>query len=354
MSARLEVDLAALKANYQTYQNASRGGEVGAVVKADAYGLGAEAVATTLQAAGCCHFFVATAAEGVALRKHVGAAAIYVFEGTQSVAELLSGGLIPVINHESQLANWQPQRDLPCAIHVDTGMSRLGFASDFRTQDLANFNVAVLMTHLACADTPEHPLNTTQIERFDIVVKKLRQQFPAVLTSIGSSAGYLSGAAWQGDIGRPGIGLYGGNPFVDRPNPVAPVARFEGEVLQLRHLPVGCPVGYAASMVTERPTVMAVVGFGYADGVPRSLSNCGVMSVHGHRCPVIGRVSMDLTNVDVTDCLAAGVDVQPGDWVECFGACVSLDEAAGLAGTISYEILNRISARVTREYLAAG
>lgn len=119
----------------------------------------------------------------------------------------------------------------------------------------------------------------------------------------------------------------------------------------MRQLPAGCPVGYGATMVTERPTVMAVVGFGYADGVPRALSNSGAMTVHGLRCPVIGRVSMDLTNVDVTDCLAAGADVQPGDWVECFGAGISLDEVAGTAGTISYEILNRISARVTREYL---
>jgi len=354
VSARLEVDLAALQANYRTYQNSSAGGVVGAVVKADAYGLGVEAVATTLQAAGCCHFFVATAAEGVALRDQVGSAAIYVFEGTESVAALLSAALIPVINHESQLADWRPQRDRPCVVHVDTGMSRLGFASDFRTQDLADFNVAMLMTHLACADTPEHPLNTTQIARFDTVLQRLRALFPAVLTSIGGSAGYLSGAAWQGDVGRPGIGLYGGNPFVDRPSPVAPVARFEGRVLQLRQLPAGCPVGYGASMVTERPTDLAVVGFGYADGVPRSLSNCGAMTVHGHRCPVIGRVSMDLTNVDVTDCLAAGTAVQPGDWVECFGAGVSLDEVAGVAGTISYEILNGISARVAREYSAPG
>lgn len=353
MAARLEVDLAALRANYQTITAAS-GATAGAVVKADAYGLGCERVAQTLQAAGCRHFFVATAAEGAALRHVLPSDHIYVFEGTQAPDVLLSAQLVPVINHEDQLAQWQPYRARPIAVHVDTGMSRLGFAADFPVEILGEFNVQMVMTHLACADTPAHPLNAKQFSRFESICTRVRGRFPEVATSIGNSAASLDPGGLVDDIVRPGIGLVGGNPFADRDNPMCRVARFEGQILQIRQLAAGASVGYGATLTTTRPTRAAVIGFGYADGVPRSLANRGVMTLQRQRCPILGRICMDITVVDVTDCAAAGIDVQLGDWVECFGDGVTLDEVAELAGTLSYEILTGIGTRVVRKYVGAG
>jgi alanine racemase len=350
VAARLEVDLAALRANYRTITNAA-GGVVGAVVKADAYGVGCKAVAQTLQAVGCRHFFVATAAEGAALRNEAPGAAIYVFEGAEAPDVLLDAELVPVINHEAQLAQWLAHRTRPIGVHVDTGMARLGFAEDFPVEILAEFNVQLLMTHLACADTPALAVNADQLRRFESICTRVRGRFPEVATSIGNSAACLDPGGLRDDIARAGIGLYGGNPFADRDNPLRRVARFEGRILQIRQLPAGTDVGYGATLTTRRPTLAATVGFGYADGVPRSLTNRGEMCLQGQRCPIVGRISMDITVIDVTDCARAGIDVQLGDWVECFGDGVTLDEVAELAGTLSYEILTGIGTRVVRTYV---
>jgi len=180
------------------------------------------------------------------------------------------------------------------------------------------------------------------------------RRFPGVRTSIGNSGGWLSSAASRGDLGRPGIGLFGGSPFGDRANPMATVVQFEGQVLQQRRLAAGSPVGYGAAAVTQRVTDTAVVGIGYADGVRRSLSLHGVMAVDGRRCPILGRVSMDLTVLDVTEHLAAGGRVEDGMWVECFGGHLSVDEVAAQAGTIAFEMFTGIGSRVARHYLGEG
>ena len=196
------------------------------------------------------------------------------------------------------------------------------------------------MTHLACADTPDHLLNQEQLARFQAIAAR----FPGVPASIGNSAAILSGV---GGIGRPGIGLYGGNPFAGPHNPMRCVVMLEGEVLQVRKTPAGVPVGYGATHVTERDAVIAVVGIGYADGLPRALSNRGEAASGTARAPIVGRVSMDLTLVDVTDL----PPVQAGDWIEFFGRGVGVDEVAAWADTISYEILTGIGDRVSRVYV---
>ncbi len=323
--ARLTVDLDALAANYRVFRARSADGAA-AVVKADAYGLGVAPVAGRLAEEGCERFFVATEAEGVALRGVLAAdCEIYVLSGEASAE-----GLIPVVNQTSQL------RPGPIALHVDTGMHRLGFAPD-EVPDHAD--VRLLLTHLACADTPEHPLNALQLERFEAVAAR----FPGVPVSIGNSAGILNGVR---GVGRPGIGLYGGKPYADRANPMRCVATFEGQVLQLRRVRAGETVGYGGTRRLELATRVAVVGAGYADGVPRLLSNRGEVAFGGVRMPVLGRVSMDLTHVDATD-----VAVQRGDWVEFFGPTVGVDEVAAWADTIAYEVLTGIGARVERRYL---
>lgn len=341
--ATLDIDLAAAVANYQRFVAASHGGEVGAVVKADAYGLGLEALSVAFWGAGCRAFFVATCEEGERLRGQCPAAVIYVFEGVRpdSLDRLLAAGLVPVLNQPQQARRWAASGGAPCAVHVDTGMNRLGFADDLQASALDGCRPTLLMTHLACADQPEHPHNRQQLDRFDAV----RRRFPELPVSIGNSAAWLSGADRQGDLGRPGIGLYGGNPFVTRRNDLRPVATLSGRVLQVRERGGRLPerVGYGATAAA--PERLAVINVGYADGLPRLLSNRGAVVLQGHRCPIVGRVSMDLTTVDI-----GALPVCEGDRAEFFGPQLGVDEVAGWADTVAYEVLTGLGHRPERRY----
>ena len=344
MTARLRIDLGALCANYALFQNAARPGRAAAVVKADAYGLGATPVARALRAAGCRDYFVATVEEGVAVRAELAEALIYVFEGARpdTAAALIEADLIPVLNHSVQVDAWRrASGGRPAALHVDTGMHRLGFPPDAAGLDLRGVSVCLLVTHLACADEPDHPMNQRQLERLAAV----RARFPGVPVSVGNSAGALSGAA-RDDLVRPGIGLYGGNPHLAAPSPVSTVVTLEGLILQIRQVPAGESIGYGATFTAPAPMEVAIVGLGYGDGLPRLLSNRGEGSLGGARCPIVGRVSMDLTAVDVT-----GRNARIEDWVEFIGAAVSVDEVAQWADTIPYEVLTGLGRRPVREYL---
>jgi alanine racemase len=347
--ARLRIDLDALARNFRLLRERAGPSECGAVVKADAYGLGVAPVVRRLLREGCRTMFVATLAEARELREIAPAAVIYVFEGaTDGAAEALAVlGARPVLNTLEQAERWRGRG--AAALHLDTGMNRLGLGAD----DVARLaaqrgllaNVELVMTHLACADVPEHPLNAEQLERFE----RLRGQLPSVPTSIGNSAGALIGAAYRGDIVRPGIALYGGNPFTARDNPMEGVVTLTAPILQLREIGEPAPVGYGATYVAAPPARIAVVGLGYADGYPRNLGNRGTAAVHGRRVPIVGRVSMDLMTVDVGALPRDAVRV--GDLVELIGPTVTLDEVAETAGTIAYEILTRLGRRPTRDYV---
>lgn len=341
--ARLVVDLGALRGNYRFIAEAA--GCAGAVVKADGYGLGATEVLAALRQEGCVDFFVATVAEGVALREVDSEVRIYVFSGPideASARAMAERNLTPVLNDVEQVVRWRPYDATAVAVHVDTGMNRLGFASDALTSELfKGLNVRLLLSHLANADQPADPMNARQMARFEAVAAL----FPGVPTSLGNSAGVLLGA--MSELARPGIALYGGNPFATLPNPMRPVASLEARVLALRDLSAGEPVGYGGTYVTDEATRVAVLGIGYADGVPRCLANAEV-AYRGRRLPVIARVSMDLMHVDVT---TVADSVRLGDWIELFGHTVSVDETAAWAGTVSYEVLTGIGARVPRYYI---
>ncbi len=345
MTSRLIIDLAALTANFALFRRAAAPGEAAAVVKADGYGLGARPVAGALWSAGCRRFFVATVAEGVALRQALPKAVVHVLEGARrdTVAELIGADLIPVLNHPGQLDAWRRAAGRrPAAVHVDTGMHRLGFEPTLEGSDFRGVQVALLMTHLARADEPDHPMNRLQLER----LARVRRGFPGVPVSIGNSAGVLQGSSMTGDIGRPGIGLYGGNPFLTAPSPVRPVVTLQGRILQLRTVPAGDTIGYGATFTAAAPMRVAVVGLGYGDGLPRLVSNRGFAALGGRRCPIVGRVSMDLTVIDVTSATA-----RLDDWVEFFGPTVLVDEVAQWADTIAYEVLTGIGPRPARQYL---
>ncbi len=351
----LTVDLDAVARNYRRLLDTSTPAACGAVVKADAYGLGMDAIATTLYAAGCRHFFVANLGEGMRLRGHVGQAQIYVLAGAEPQEErgLRDAGLIPVLNSLSQIRRWVEAGGPTAArvvIHIDTGMSRLGL--DVREVEtlaqeselLAGLEIEYVMTHLACADEPGNPLNEQQLQRFDA----LRALLPAAKTCIGNSAGIYSGPRCCGDLSRAGVALYGGNPFVDRPNPMETVVRLHSPILQARQLSEPVTVGYGATYRVEPPARLATVGAGYADGYPRALGNTGRAYLAGVYVPVVGRVSMDMLTIDVSEVPSA--NVFPGAMVELLGDHVDLDELARAAGTISYELLTRLGARWTRRY----
>jgi alanine racemase len=320
-------------------------------VKANAYGLGVAPVARRLFAEGCRRFFVATLAEGVELRAILPAPRIYVFDGVVpgSAAGLAGAALTPVLNSIEQVERWAAVGG-PAALHVDTGMTRLGFSAEGVEALAANprllhgVDIEYVMTHLACADEPEHALNTQQLAAFDA----LRSRLPGAKTSIGNSAGGLLDRAHCGDLVRPGIALYGGNPFVGRPNPMEAVVAWQAPILQLRRVDAPVTVGYGATYAAVPPAHIAVVGAGYADGYPRRLGNVGVASIGGIRVPVVGRVSMDLLCLDVS-ALPEGA-AREGTYVDLIGGGISIDEVAAAAGTISYEILTGFGARLQREY----
>lgn len=348
--ATLRIDLDALARNYRLLRDRAAPAECSAVVKANAYGLGVERVVQRLLREGCRRFFVATAAEASEVRSLAPVAEICVFEGAlaSTVDALVALGARPVLNTFEQVERWRGHG--PALLHLDTGMNRLGLGASevaalaVRKDVLADLELDFVMTHLACADEPDHPLNGEQLARFEL----LRRQLPAARTSIGNSAGTLLDGSYRGDLVRPGIALYGGNPFSDRPNPMAPVVTLTAPILQLRDIGEPQTVGYGATYLASPPARLAVVGIGYADGYPRNLGNAGTAAIAGRRVPVVGRVSMDLIALDVGGLPRDAVRV--GDAVELIGLTVGLDDVAAAAGTISYEILTGLGGRLVRQY----
>lgn len=350
----LSIDLAAVAENYRMLASRAPGSRCAAVVKADAYGLGLGPIAQQLAACGCDCYFVANIREGQALRELLPAGDIYVLEGVarEQVDAFQAAGLRPVLNSPRQVAAWRAA-DTPrrCILHFDTGMSRLGLSpEEARAMAgdkalLRSLQIDYLMTHLACADEPAHPMNDRQLKVFD----ELRGLLPDLPTSIGNTAGVLRGETSRGDLVRPGIGIYGGNPIAGLANPFRPVATLEGRVLQLRDVDADACVGYGADYRTTRPARLATLGLGYADGYPRNLGNRSYGLVAGQRVPLVGRVSMDCLVVDVS-ALGPGA-LSEGDMVQLFGAEPELDQLAGLAGTVSYELLTRLGSRLQRRYL---
>ncbi|HYI85342.1 MAG TPA: alanine racemase [Acetobacteraceae bacterium] len=356
IEALLSIDLAAIAANWRLLGNRHPGGAVAAVVKANAYGLGAARVGPALRDAGCRHFFVAHLAEGVALREALGQApTIAVLNGFAPGSDG-DAALLPVLNSlldvEAHAAAARRRNSVaPVILHLDTGMNRLGL--DRREQEavaadpsrLDGLDLRWLMTHLACADEPKHPLNAAQAVRFAAICARLPVAAPR---SIANSSGMFLGPAFTSDLARPGCALYGINPTPGRPNPMRQAVRLDAPVLQMREIAPGDTVGYGATWTAERPSRVATVAAGYADGYLRALSGRAFGVFAGQSVPLIGRVSMDLIVFDVTD----APPVAPGAAVQLIGPENTPDELAARAGTIGYEILTALGNRYRREYRA--
>jgi alanine racemase len=343
----LSIDLMAIAENFRLLQAQVAPAEVAAVVKADAYGMGAKAVTRALTAAGCKAFFVAHIEEAIDLRQNLPQATIFVLNGYfAGHAHLFAANkLSPVISSLLQLESWLASKlSTPYALHIDSGMSRLGLSVE-EAQTASNFaRPTLIMSHLACADDPGELKNREQLLTF----KALAKRFPNSWTSLSASGGCFLGPDYTLDLVRPGIALYGGNPRKSAENPMRGVATLTAPILQVRSIDRGDTVGYGATYVASGPRRLAVAAMGYADGLMRSLSNRGHGVVNGIRCPIVGRVSMDLVTLDVSECPPAMA--QPGTLVEFIGPHQPVDELARAAGTLAYEIFTRLGPRVIRQY----
>jgi alanine racemase len=356
-SAVLEIDLDGIVANWRSLAARAKPAGCAAVVKADAYGLGAAPVAGALAAAGCQLFFVATLDEGIALRGALPSwCEIAVFSGPSpgTAEEFVSYHLIPVLNEPGQIAEWtrigvRPE-GVPAILHVDTGLARLGLSPrefEKHTGDLVRHDAIcwrALISHLACADDPEHPLNELQRLRF----LGARARLGDLSGSLAASSGIFLGRGFHFDFVRPGAALYGVNPQSCATNPMRQVVRLKGRVLQVREVERGETVGYGAAHVIGQPSRLATVAVGYADGWLRSLSHRGSGRLGGKRFPLLGRVSMDLIVFDVT--AADPSLVRPGGFIDLLDEDYGVDAAAADAGTIGYEILTGLSRRCYRTY----
>lgn len=369
-AARLTVDLQALADNWRLMAKKSGKARTAAVLKADAYGIGLEPAARTLYRAGARDFFVATPAEGRALRPTAPDGRIFVLSGMWAGSEKLffDHDLVPVIASSEQLAVFMAalaeRGDYPCALQVDTGMNRLGL-SPGEALALANdparpasFSPVLILSHLACGDDPLHPMNRMQLDRF----RAATRAFHGVEASLANSAGVFLGEDFHFDLTRPGISVYGGAAVNGEPNPMKPVVTAEARILQVREARIGEGVSYGATAVLSRDSRIAVAAIGYADGYLRSLSGAGVPLrqtvssgakgyLHGRHVPLIGRVTMDLTHFDVTD-LPAG-SVRPGDFIELFGPHMPIEAVARAGGTIDYVLLTSLGSRYRRDYIEA-
>jgi alanine racemase len=362
-SPRLAIDLGAIVANWKLLSAHADPVNCGAVVKANAYGLGDRRVVQSLLRAGCRQFFVAHVEEGATLKEGLGTAwpqnaSLHVLHGPDpgTEATCFAYGLTPVLNSLSQVNRWQDMayskgRTLPAAIQVDTGMARLGLAEKpfmqlmSEPQGLQGISPTLIMSHLASAEEPDNPVNENQLNRF----KRLRQLLPGAAGCLANSSGIFLGRDYHFDLVRPGAALYGITPVVGQANPMRQVIQVQAQLIQWRSIEAGEGVGYNHTWVAERPARIGTVAIGYADGLLRSASNRAQLRLGSVTVPLIGRVSMDTVTVDLTNVpdhlLTAGAMLSVIDDEQ------RIDTLALQAGTNAYEILTSLGSRFHRNYL---
>jgi alanine racemase len=362
---RVTVDLDALACNWRRLERLAAPGRCGAVVKADAYGIGLEKAGPALWSAGARVFFVAQMREGLAARRILPKeAVIYVLNGLENDAypsDYAEHGLRPVVGGEEELRRWSGEAarrggPSPFALHLDTGMSRLGFESlaalkGAMSRTGAASGADLLMSHFVSSEIPGDPVNAAQIALFDAA----RAAFPHLPASLANSSGMFLGSRPIYDLARPGYALYGGNPTPGPANPMRPVVTLSVAIQQTRWIEPGATCGYNAQWTAKRRTRLATLLAGYADGLPRGAGATDAkpgaeVAIASRRCPLVGRVSMDLCVADVTD--LAEEAVGPGVRAEFFGPTADLDDFATRSGTIGYQVLTGLGRRYRRDYLS--
>ena len=360
---RLTIDLGALGENWRRLAQRAAPGACAAVIKANAYGIGVDNAAPALWEAGARVFFVAHLSEGLAARRALPRATkIYVLNGLErdpSPADYADAGLAPVIGSGAELERWsdfavRSGRTSPCALHLDTGMNRLGFDLLAALQKAMERHGSasgadLMMSHFVSAEVAQDPINAAQIERFAAA----RAAFPELPASLVNSSGLFLPARPVYDLARPGYALYGGNPTPGSPNPMRPVVKLTVAIQQIRRIEAGETAGYNGQWTAKRPTRLATLLAGYADGLPVGAGATdgkpgAEVAIAGRRAPLVGRVSMDLSIVDLTDLPEDAA--RPGDRAELFGDTIELDDFAARSGTIGYRLLTGLGPRYRRDY----
>ncbi len=360
--AVLSIDLGAIAANWRGLRDAGRATgrpiDCAAVLKADAYGTGAAVVGPRLAAEGCRQFFVAHIDEGIALRRVLPEPPIYVLNGLLPGTEgdFVAHRLVPVLNHLGQLNAWRAaaqrfNQPLDAVVHLDTGLHRLGFSAE-DAQVLINergrlrgLRLALIMSHLVASEETSNPINGEQLSRFRTFVRAM----PGAPTSLANSSGIFLGPDFHFDLLRPGAALYGINPLPGQANPMLSVVTLRAHILQTRRIDAFQTVGYGGAWRSARPSRIATIALGYADGYFRNLINRTQVHLAGRNVPVIGRISMDLVTIDVTDVPEA--ECQPGAMVEVLGPHLTPDGLADHARTNAYEVMTALGRRYHRAYV---
>ncbi|MFV0430603.1 MAG: alanine racemase [Alphaproteobacteria bacterium] len=358
--ASLSINLEHLYDNWQLFHHHMASGKAAAVVKANAYGLGATKVASFLEKRGISDFFVAHLSEAIELRQNGICGKIYVLNGLPAAIHDIKAydefNLVPVIGSLGELENLhrylrKNNQQMDIILHSDTGMNRLGFDKTewpqlHKDHDyLSHCNILYIMSHLACADAAEHPYNQEQKRRF----LHIRKGWEHIPTSLGNSAGILLDKDLQGDLGRPGIGLYGGNPFSDgRPCPVKPVVCLTAPIVQIRSIKAGEAVGYDNGWIAPQNSQIATISLGYADGWLRVIASKGYVMMGEYKLPIVGRISMDSITLDITHLPENLKNTQQE--VEILGKNITINNVAAWANTIPYEILTSIGRRFDCTY----
>ncbi|MEM7067825.1 MAG: alanine racemase [Pseudomonadota bacterium] len=362
---RLTINLSNLVDNWKTLAAMTTAPETSAVVKANAYGIGIEEAVNALYKAGCKTFFVAMIEEGARARKVAPDARIFALNGIfpDTVDRALADDISPVLSTLDQVKLWAScAQGRSSAIHVDTGMNRLGMdlkeaeALAGQRELIEQSGAQILMSHLGCADDPKDEVNHLQFQRFS----RIAELYPDLRKSLLNSAGIIGNPDMAFDLTRPGVALYGGETVNGIENPMKPVVTAETRILQIRHAQKGELVGYGRVHKLTRDTVLATCSSGYADGYHRTTSGSGVplrepepkggiAAIGDYRVPILGRVSMDLTIFDVTD--VPTQVIEENEWIELFGNKIAIDDVARSAGTIGYELLTGLGRRYHREYI---
>ncbi|PIR31637.1 MAG: alanine racemase [Alphaproteobacteria bacterium CG11_big_fil_rev_8_21_14_0_20_44_7] len=341
---KLYISLENIKHNYKLLKQRLSASECAAVVKANAYGLGVDKVARALATAGCKKFFVATAEEAFELRSILPIEEIFVFHGVQNgeAQDFVDKKIIPVLNNPNQLSRWEAKN--PAAVHIDTGMTRLGFEIE-DIDLLKGYNITLLMSHLACAESRQNPMNYNQLLEFDAAAKHL----PYVHRSIANSYGIFLGKEFHYNLARPGIALYGGNPTPLQPNPMKQVIHISSQIIQIYEIKKPKTVGYGGLYKASAGSTIATIPLGYADGLPRNLSNRGKVYIENYQVPIVGRISMDLITIDISKLPINHQKI--GQEVQIVGDKYTISDMAKDAGTVEYEILTRLGQRYKRIYV---
>ncbi len=353
---RRTIDLGAVERNFRRLQKQAKNSAIAAVVKADGYGLGMASISRRLADLGCQQFFVATPNEGEALRQLLPEVTVFILNGLSGrrPQAFHQARLLPVLNSTEEIRRWSNAGELTqfgCAIHIDTGMQRLGLTpeefTDLRlNSQLANkLNLKLLISHLACAEQPEAKMNAEQLSIFS----SLTDSFSSANRSLANSSGVLLDSAFHFDCCRAGAALYGVNPQPGQANPMQPVVTVTAPVIQIRQLTQPSSVGYGATTKLPRETRLATIAAGYADGYPRLASNQSHVQIGEWLAPVVGRVSMDLISVDITALPKTAISI--GDLAHLLSPIITVDDLAEAANTIGYEILTNLGRHAVTSYV---